>query len=46
VLLFAQYHEGQRFVVDSPSSIVSTRKMIADSTATGFSIGTGKPNHR
>lgn len=40
-----KYHEGQRFVVDSASSIVPASKMRASSTATGFSIGTGKPNH-
>jgi len=43
---FAQYHEGQRFMMDSSSSIVSSKKMISDSSATGFPIGTGKPNHR
>ena len=41
-----RYHSGQRIVVDSASSIVPARKMLASSTATGFAIGTGKPNHR
>jgi len=37
-----KYHEGQRFMA---SGSISSKKMIVDSTATGLSIGTGKPNH-
>jgi len=40
-----KYHEGQRFVVDSPASIVSSKKMISDSASTGFNVGTGSPIH-
>jgi hypothetical protein len=37
-----KYHEGQRFMSNNP---VSSRLMIADSNATGLTLGTGKPNH-
>lgn len=41
-----QYFEGQRFIVDKPSSIVPATKLISSGMSTGLSVGIGKPNHR